>query len=362
MRTTYVALFLIAALSLTAQKATKTENIILVTFDGYRWQELFDGAQKKLFTKKQVINADDLKERFWAESGEDRRKKLMPFFWNILAKEGVILGNRKQGCTVDVTNPHRFSYPGYNEIFSGYGNPKVNSNDYPDNPNLTIFDLLQEDSLFNNHMAAFATWDAFPRIINTHRNKVPVFVNFKQDDKGAVSCNGVTCTTWNTRVPYTNPFVQTDTMTYHFAKEYINNHHPRFAFIGFDETDGFAHEGHYDWYLNAANMLDSYMQDLWTFIQNDPQYKDKTTLIITADHGRGSAGKAMWRHHGPLVVKDRAIWIAAIGPDTPALGEVKKRSRFYQNQIAATLAKLLGKPFYKGDKIGKDIPELTSGK
>ena len=91
MRTTYITLFLLAALTLTAQKTTKTENIILVTFDGYRWQELFDGAQKKLFTKKQVLNADDLKERFWAESGEDRRKKLMPFFWNTLAKEGVIL-------------------------------------------------------------------------------------------------------------------------------------------------------------------------------------------------------------------------------------------------------------------------------
>ena len=33
--------------------------------------------------------------------------------------------------------------------------------------------------------------------------------------------------------------------------------------------------------------------------------------------------------------------MAAIGPDTPALGEVKT-GQYYQNQVAATVAKLLG--------------------
>ncbi|MFN8285726.1 MAG: alkaline phosphatase family protein [Chitinophagales bacterium] len=362
MRLLLSLLLLTFLLTSNAQKTTKTENVILITFDGYRWQELFDGAQKKLINTRQVGDKAMLEKRFWAETEQERRNKLMPFFWNTIAREGIILGNRNYGCKVDITNPHRFSYPGYNEIFSGYGNPKVNSNDYPDNPNLTIFDYLNEDSVFKNSIAAFATWDAFPRIINTHRNKIPVFVNFKQDDKGAVTCNGVTCAVWSTQVPYTNPFVQTDTMTYHFAKEYLQKNHPHFAFIGFDETDGFAHEGHYDWYLNAANMLDAYVKDLWNFVQSDPQYKNKTTIIITADHGRGTAGKSMWHHHGPLVATAGHIWLAAIGPDTPALGEVKNKTQYSQNQIAGTIAKLLGKEFYKSKKIGAPIPELTSGK
>jgi hypothetical protein len=40
------ALFISSGIS--AQDKVKTENVILVTFDGYRWQELFGGPQKKI--------------------------------------------------------------------------------------------------------------------------------------------------------------------------------------------------------------------------------------------------------------------------------------------------------------------------
>ena len=38
-----------------AQK-TKTENVILITLDGMRWQEVFSGAEKRLITKGFVAN------------------------------------------------------------------------------------------------------------------------------------------------------------------------------------------------------------------------------------------------------------------------------------------------------------------
>jgi hypothetical protein len=188
---------------------------------------------------------------------------------------------------------------------------------------------------------------------------VPVFVNFKKENN-IVSCSNVSYDSWQTTRPAIDPFIITDTMTYHFAKEYIHRNHPRFAFIGFDETDGFAHEGRYDAYLNATHTEDRFMEDLWNMIQSDPQYKDKTTLIITCDHGRGNKRPGMWRHHGKLVKDAHQIWLAAIGPDIPALGEVKGGKKYYQKQIAQTIAHLLGKNYTDDHPIGEPIDILLS--
>jgi hypothetical protein len=340
-----------------AQQTPKAKNVILVTFDGYRLQEVFKGAERKLINNKKLVkDVTVLKTKFWADDATIRREKLTPFFWNTIAKQGVLIGARHNGSKMRVTNRYRFSYPGYNEIFSGYGDPKVNSNDFPDNPNLTIFDLLQSETEFKNKIVAVATWDAFPRIINSHRNGVPVYVNLK-DSAGICRSGDFFFQGWKTTCPESNGYILTDSLTYHFAKEYIVTNHPRFAFIGFDETDHFGHEGQYDSYLHSANQLDTYLQDLWSYIQSDPFYKDNTTLIITCDHGRGTVGTNLWKHHGKLVVQADKIWMAAVGSGIKNEGVLKK-GKYYQNQTAATIAKLLGKQFYEGKKLGKPIDEI----
>lgn len=357
MKNLLLPFLLLMTLSAVAQQKLKTENVIIVTFDGYRWQELFRGAEERLInSKKFVRNVDATKAKYWAATPKERREKLMPFFWGTLAKQGTLIGSRDSGSIMNTSNPHRFSYPGYNEIFTGYGNPKVNSNDYPDNPNNTLFDLLQAQPDFKDKCAAVASWDAFPRIFNTKRNGTPVFATYKCE-AGNITSNNITYGPYKTTIPAPNQYNDYDTITYRFAKEYLYRNHPRVAFIGFDETDHFAHEGEYDSYLDAANLMDKYMQDLWAFIQNDPQYKDKTTLIITCDHGRGNLLIGRWQHHGKLVHHARGIWMVAIGPDTPALGEVNgdKKPTYYQKQVGPTAAKLLGVPFYEGKKIGKAV-------
>ncbi len=351
------AILILCAAVLFAQEAPKTQNVILVTFDGYRWQEMFKGAQKQLIgNKKLVKDIPALQNKYWSEDANTRREKLTPFIWNTVAKQGSIIGERKNAAKMKVTNPMRFSYPGYNEIFSGYGDPKVNSNDFPDNPNLTIFDLLQADDKLKNKLVAVATWDAFPRIINSKRNGVPAYVNIK-DSAGKCTSGNLTYAGWSQPCPPSNGFITDDSLTYHFAKEYIAKNHPRFAFIGFDETDHFGHEGQYDSYLNSANQLDGYLQDLWNFIQTDPQYQNNTTLIITCDHGRGPAAANMWRHHGQGILAADKIWLAAVGAGIKNEG-VLKSGHFYQKQTAATIAKLFGKKFYEAEKFGKPIDEI----
>ena len=340
-----------------SQEVPKTQNVILVTFDGYRWQEMFKGAEKKLINESKLVkDIPALKKNYWAGDKISSREKVTPFIWNTIAKQGSIIGERKNASKMQVTNIHRFSYPGYSEIFSGWANNKINSNDYPDNPNYTIWDFLQADEKFKNKIFATATWDAFTRIINTKRNGVPVQINLKNEN-GIRADGKLLYEKFTTTIPASNGFITDDSLTYHVAKEYIVKNHPRFAFIGFDETDHFGHEGQYDSYLHSANQLDGYMQDLWNFIQSDPQYKGNTTLIITCDHGRGHLGKHMWQHHGGLAFSSNKIWLAAIGAGIKKQGVVKK-GHFYQKQIAATITQLFGKKFSEEKKIGKSIEEI----
>ena len=351
------ALFISSCIS--AQDKVKTENVILVTFDGYRWQELFGGPQKKILNvKKYAPDPDKLKARYGDADPLKARAKLMPFMWNVIAKNGTIYGNKKLHNKITLTNRYKFSFPGYNEILCGWGDRHINSNDYPDDPNYNIFDFLASKKEFENKLFAVGTWDAFPRIINDKRNHVPVYVNMKADSTGGIRVKNPNKTIdfshWETTIPAHNAFAMTDTFTYHFAKEYLQRYHPRFSFIGFDETDDYAHGGNYEAYLNTANTLDAYMQDLWNFIQSDPQYKDKTTIIITCDHGRGNIPTLEWRHHGHVYGAEY-IWMAMMGPGISAAGEVKTKMLLHQNQIAATIASLLGYEYKPDHFAGRPI-------
>ena len=137
-----IFLFLTTALPVTAQKL-KTENLLIVTTDGLRWKEVFNGAEWDLLTDKRYNSTDSLTlgKMFWDSATEERRKKLMPFFWSTIAMHGQLYGNRELGNKMNVKNKYRFSYPGYNEIFTGYPDSLINTNDFPPNPNENVLEF-----------------------------------------------------------------------------------------------------------------------------------------------------------------------------------------------------------------------------
>jgi hypothetical protein len=53
-----------------------------------------------------------------------------------------------------------------------------------------------------------------------------------------------------------------------------------------------------------------------------------------------------WKNHGAAVGGAENIWLVVLGPDTPRLGERVNAQPVGQNQIAATLAALLGEDYH----------------
>ncbi len=334
----------------------QTENIIIVTLDGMRWQEVYKGVDELLMNDS-VYNRDakGMKEKFWADTEQERRKKLFPFLWTTIDKQGQLYGNRKFDNKVDNSNPYWFSYPGYNEIFTGYPDTAVNSNDKIWNKNENVLEFLNKQKGFTGKIAAFATWDVFPYILNEPRSGV--YVNADVDtmtfDQPALKMlNDMQFLT-------TRPIgVRPDIITYMAAREYLKAYRPRVLYIAFDETDDFAHGGMYDQYIGSAHAEDAMIADLWNTVQSHPQYKNKTTLLITVDHGRGDKIKSNWKHHGVKIEDAHEIWLAVMGPDTKPYGEMKEPIQIYQKQIAATIASLLGYNFTANHPVAAPISEV----
>lgn len=348
------AVFLITLANAPAwSQETETRNIILVTLDGLRWQEVFSGADPSIAGNQKYVSDTAMIQPFRVPNNSDRRAALMPFLWNVVSGEGQLYGNRKFGNKVDCTNHHLISYPGYSEMLVGFRHRKVSSNRKVNNPHATVFEKIGDLPHFRNEVAAFATWDVFPYILR--ESKSDIHVNAGDD-----FANGsITRREKELNELLASGEGRTDKMTFQYAMEYLKRERPRVTFIGFDGTDHFAHQGKYDQYLQAAHDADQMIAELWQWVQSQPDYRDQTTLFITTDHGRGT-GKNNWRKHRLFAAGSRHIWFAVVGPDTPAFGEMKIRSKSYQNQVAKTLAAFLGLPYKNAKPVGEVVQSMLA--
>jgi hypothetical protein len=274
------------------------ENVILVVSDGLRWQEVFRGADSTiLFGDPAALGPapGTLQRKYWRSTVAERRQALMPFVWGTLAREGELLGNRDLGSQVNVTNEMRFSYPGYNEMLVGYPDSRIDTNEFGPNPNVTVFEWLNGHEVFQGRVAAFGTWDTFRDIFNVERSGIDVRTN------GSKPMDVV---------------VQWDVLPY------LAKNRPKAVFVGYAETDDWGHQGQYDRFLEAIHEVDKYLKEIWERSQSHPAYRGRTTLIFTADHGRGRT-TSDWMNHGKDVAGAEETFIISIGPKVAPKGEVR---------------------------------------
>ncbi|MGC4037619.1 MAG: alkaline phosphatase family protein [Chitinophagaceae bacterium] len=330
-----------------AQKK-QTENIIVITLDGLRWQELFTGADSVLINDPAYTrNSERLKQKYWAATPEERRKKLFPFFWSTIAMQGQVHGNRSEGSKVNVMNEYHYSYPGYNEMFTGFPHDttgKANTVEYP-NKNTSVFEFINNLPPYKDKVAVFTSWNAFHAVFAEKRSRIFVNAGYDSIRFKSPTFQLLNDMQWHVHDAGMPSNERGDQFAYYMAKEYIKEFKPKLLHIGFVETDNFAHEGNYDNTLNSANIIDGWISDLWNMLQSMPEYKNKTTLLLLTDHGRGDKVKAQWRDHGAEIEGADQIWFAAIGKGIQPLGEVKKEEQLYQAQLAQTIAQLLGLKF-----------------
>ncbi|MDO6603759.1 phosphoglyceromutase [Arenibacter palladensis] len=323
------------------------ENLILISVDGLRWQEVFRGADSLLLKN----------DKYWAPTVAERRRKLMPFFWETIAVRGQVYGNRDLGSKVSLRNEYWFSYPGRSETLCGFYDPNINSNAFPNNPNINVLEFINGQKGYANKVVTFASWDALGRILNRDRNGM--MVNLPGEDVlGAnLSEAQILANEIQHLVPEYFGECRPDALTFAMTKAYIQANHPKVVHIDFADTDNYGHSGDYDNYLNAGYFIDGMIKSLWATLQNDPFYKDKTAIMIYPDHGRGIGQK--WTDHGTAAPHCDETWLGVLGPGIEPLGEVRDNVEIFQDQIAGTASKLLGFTFKTNHPVGDDIRTIV---
>jgi hypothetical protein len=341
----FALLILLDSTAAAAEPARKAENVIVVTLDGFRWQELFEGGDDSFMDAKQggVRDVVGLKKHYLREKSEERRETLMPFLWGTVAKKGQVFGNPARQASAKITNGLKFSYPGYSEMFCGIADPRIDSNAKKDNPNLSVLEFLNGRPGFKDKVEVVCTWDVFPSIFRSKQNGLRVQAGWEPIRAGKLTDREKGLNETMELLPRYWPDNAFDVFTMGAAKSALERRKPRVLYISLGETDEWGHGRRYDLYLDSANKADRFLAELWEWLQNNPQYKDKTALLITTDHGRGST-RADWTDHGKNVPGAEFIWISVMGPDTPAWGE-RQMVEVTQCQIAATVAALVGEDF-----------------
>jgi hypothetical protein len=339
----------------------RISNVLVVTMDGLRWQEVFGGLAAELLTKEAggVTDAAPVERRFGAPTPAARRERLMPFFWTVVARHGQVFGDPSRGSVARVTNGLRFSYPGYNELLAGFPDPRIDSNDPIPNLNVTVLEWLNRQPAFAGRVAAFASWELLPWILNETRSGLPSNGAGPPVAKPATDRQRLLNEFAADLPPYWGAS-RFDASTGFGALEYLQARRPRVLYVMLGETDEWAHGRRYDLYLDAAWRNDRFIRRLWETAQSLPEYADRTALVLSTDHGRGET-PAEWTDHGRKVPAAERIWMAVMGPGIPPLG-IRADVTVTQSQIAATIAALLGQDYTRAQPRAAPPLDLRSSR
>ncbi len=333
----YLLLALFPAVTLVAQDRSATRNLILVTADGLRWQEVFQGLDPLLAHERTagMDHPGDRLKKYDVPGDAKRREALMPFFWTKLAPRGTVFRD------VRVTNGYRLSYPGYSEILTGRAEDRLIHNNLPiPNPNETVLEFLTKKlALEKSQVAAFASWQTFQGIVAHDPGSIFVNAGYQSIEDSGASARMIELSRLQFHLLTPWAEARHDYLTGSMALEYMAVKKPRVLFISFDETDDWAHEHRYDRVLDAIAEFDGFLERLMNTIDSLDEYRGHTTVLVTTDHGRGATVDD-WFDHGRAIAGADRIWLAIAGPDTPA--GVRSDEKVAQRDIAPTMINLMG--------------------
>lgn len=327
-------------------------KVIVITMDGVRWKEVFRGADKYLINRPNFTSSMNYhKEKYFVEDSLQRRKLLMPFTWNYIAKKGVILGNRDEKNHVNLTNKPLWSYPGYNEIITGKPDDiNIINNDDILNPNVSIFEYVNNIPTYNQKVMVVGSWKMFTYIFNQNRSKLLINSGYQHSFNPKPTGKELYLNKLQDLTPKLWQNTRYDIFTHEYALEAMKNQKPHLLFIGYGEPDDFGHDKDYDHYLNAINRNDKMIEEIWNYVQSDSYYKDQTTILVTTDHGRGDFYE--WVDHSKHVKGSSNSFIMLLGPSIKKENFTKKD--YYSTQIAQTIADLLKIKWHNPD-AGKSL-------
>lgn len=275
-------------------------KIVLITLDGVRYQDMFEGTDPNLSSTSSITSRD-----------------LLPNLYHDFVDQGIAIGQKSE---IQVSGPNFISLPGYLEILRGHPTNDCFTNNCRPHSEPSVIDAYH--SLYPTaEVSIFASWDVLGSVSKTSSAYI---IN-----AGKVQQNWTYPT-----VPYSYAWEdeQEDVFTGAAVNNYLeHSHHPDFMWIAMGDSDEYAHKGSYTDYVKSLQNYDRFIGHL---VRDLPE---STTFIITTDHGRG----VNWKHHGSSEPTSKRTWLMMRGPKVPHKGMVDLGQTITASWITPTIEELM---------------------
>lgn len=254
----------------------------------------------------------------FTETFGDTSCRYIPHMGKELVKEGVLLSDFRN-------NGHTYTIAGHTAILTGvYQKMNNGGTELPKNPSLFQY-YLKEKGVDRTDAWIVASKGKLEVLGNTNSKKW-----------------------WNVYMPYTYCGPQGNSSSYGPDEPTLDKmfsliqseNPPHLMLVNFLAVDSYGHSNEWEKYLESLQRLDGFVDQIWKKIQSTPKLKDKTSLIITNDHGRHLDGhKNGFVNHGDGCEGCRHIAFLGLGPDFKK--GVKIEHYGEQIDISATIADML---------------------
>ncbi len=260
--------------------AQRTQHTVIVVIDGPRYSETFG----------------------------DSSHQYIPHIWNTLRPQGTIY-------TSFYNNGKTETNPGHASILSGVWQNIAN-----DGSQRSFHPSLFEYYRKQKNAPATDLWVALGK------DKLNVLAASTHSEYGEQYTASVR----------SSAVAADDGLAFDNLKYLLQQYKPKIAIANIPRTDIEGHANNWDNYLASIRYADSMCVVLWNVIQSDPVLKNKTTMIITNDHGRHPGD---FTSHGDGCDGCRHIMCLFVGPDTPK--GVVDSTVYSQIDISSTVGRMM---------------------
>jgi hypothetical protein len=297
--------------------------VVIVTLDGVRRQEIFEGARLPNLTALRAASAT-------------------------------------MGCGSPflASGPDYVSLPGYMEMLTGLRRHGCYSNDCSPPKHDTLADDFARRASKLGDVAVFASWPPLGSRV-TRSSKVLVSAGRDGTNHPELLTYDAEARAAFERGERASPSpgyenYRPDRYTAAIATRYLRTRAPRFLFLSLGDTDEHAHRDDYAGHLEALRFADGIIGEIDETLHALRKRGIRTLLIVTTDHGRART----FVEHGRKHPESASVWLMASGNDVRARGCIVTDGARYLADIAPTVRAVAGFPQVPAPAAGRALVEL----
>jgi hypothetical protein len=316
--------------------------IVVVTLDGVRWHEVFQGVDERLAAEHglppdAVVSA----------------RELLPNLYAIIDSHGAALGAPGHGAAISASGPNFLSLPGYAELLSGRSVTGCADNQCTGIGAHTIIEQLSARStLDRGDVAAVTSWSEIAKVTSLAGGRRAG----ANRELFAGDAEGARLLALSEDAPHSigDADFRADALTADLAIHHLKTRAPKFLFLGLGEPDEFGHMNDYAGYLESLRRADARIAEIDAELQRLAARGTRTALFITADHGRADG----FVEHGGAYPESARVWLIASGSVVEARGFVAAPSERRLADLAPTMREIAHLPRDTDLSAGAPLVEL----